>query len=99
MAVVGITGTDGKTTVTNLIDAILEAGGIRTGLMSTVDFKIAGERSQNSTRFTTLEAPEAQALLARMLEAGAQCAVLETTSSGLALHRVWAVAYDVVRAS
>jgi UDP-N-acetylmuramoyl-L-alanyl-D-glutamate--2,6-diaminopimelate ligase len=95
MAVVGITGTDGKTTVTNLIDALLEAGGLRTGLMSTVDFKIAGERHQNNTRFTTLEAPDVQANLARMADAGTQCAVLETTSSGLALHRVWAIAYDV----
>lgn len=95
MAVVGVTGTDGKTTVTNLIDAILEAGGYRTGLMSTVDFKIAGQRSQNNTRFTTLEAPDVQTLLARMLEAETQCAILETTSSGLALYRVWATAYDV----
>ncbi len=95
MAVIGVTGTDGKTTVTNLVDAILEAGGFRTGLMSTVDFKIAGERSQNNTRFTTLEAPEVQERLARMADARTQCAVLETTSSGLALHRVWAVAYDV----
>ena len=95
MAVVGITGTDGKTSVTNLIDAILEAGGLRAGLMSTVDFKIAGKRTQNNTRFTTLEAPEVQALLARMAAVGTQAAILETTSSGLALYRVWATAYDV----
>ncbi len=95
MAVVGVTGTDGKTTTTNLIDAILEAGGVRCGLMSTVDFKAGDERVQNNSRFTTLEAPEAQALLARMADAGAQCAVLETTSSGLALYRVHGVVYDV----
>jgi UDP-N-acetylmuramoyl-L-alanyl-D-glutamate--2,6-diaminopimelate ligase len=95
MAVVGVTGTDGKTSVTNLIEAILEAGGLRTGLMSTVDFKIAGERTQNNTRFTTLEAPEVQELLARMVGAGTQAAMLETTSSGLALYRVWRIAYDV----
>ncbi|HEY7974651.1 MAG TPA: UDP-N-acetylmuramoyl-L-alanyl-D-glutamate--2,6-diaminopimelate ligase, partial [Ktedonobacterales bacterium] len=95
MAVVGVTGTDGKTTTTNLIDAILEAGGVRCGLMSTVDFKAGGARIQNNSRFTTLEAPEVQALLTQMVEAGAQCAVLETTSSGLALQRVHGVAYDV----
>ncbi|HEY7849917.1 MAG TPA: UDP-N-acetylmuramoyl-L-alanyl-D-glutamate--2,6-diaminopimelate ligase [Ktedonobacterales bacterium] len=95
MAVVGVTGTDGKTTTTNLIDAILEAGGMRCGLMSTVDFKAGGARIQNNSRFTTLEAPEVQALLTQMVEAGAQCAVLETTSSGLALQRVHGVAYDV----
>lgn len=95
MAVVGVTGTDGKTSVTNLIDAILEASGWRSGLMSTVDFKIAGQRIKNNTRFTTLEAPEVQESLARMLAADTQVAVVETTSSGLALHRVWDVAYDV----
>jgi UDP-N-acetylmuramoyl-L-alanyl-D-glutamate--2,6-diaminopimelate ligase len=95
MDVIGVTGTDGKTTTTNLIDALLTAGGRRTGLMSTVDFKIGGERWPNNTRFTTLEAPEVQELLRRMAEAGVECAVVETTSSGLALHRVWGIAYDV----
>lgn len=99
LAVVGVTGTDGKTTTTNLIDAILEAGGIRCGLMSTVDFKSGGRRIQNNSRFTTLEAPEVQSLLAGMVEAGANCAVLETTSSGLALHRVYGVHYDVAVAT
>ncbi len=95
MAVIGVTGTDGKTTTTNLIDAILEAGGVRCGLMSTVDFKLDGKRIQNDSRFTTLEAPEVQSLLAQMADTGAQCAILETTSSGLALHRVAGVSYDV----
>lgn len=95
MAVVGVTGTDGKTTTTYLIDAILEAGGIRCGLMSTVNFKAGAERIQNNSRFTTLEAPEVQTLLAQMARAGTSCAVLETTSSGLALHRVHGVSYDV----
>ncbi|HEX8997929.1 MAG TPA: UDP-N-acetylmuramoyl-L-alanyl-D-glutamate--2,6-diaminopimelate ligase [Ktedonobacterales bacterium] len=95
LAVIGVTGTDGKTTTTNLIDAILEAGGFRSGLMSTVDFKVGGKRTQNGSRFTTLEAPEVQAMLAQMVEAGANCAVVETTSSGLALHRVYGVNYDV----
>ena len=95
MAVIGVTGTDGKTTTTNLIDAILEAGGVSCGLMSTVDFKAGGKRIQNNSRFTTLEAPEVQSLLAQMVDAGTACAVLETTSSGLALHRVYGVAYDV----
>lgn len=93
--VIGVTGTDGKTTTTNLIDAILQAAGRRTGLMSTVDFKIGTERWQNNSRFTTLEAPEVQALLARMRAAGVQSAIVETTSSGLALDRVEGVEYDL----
>jgi UDP-N-acetylmuramoyl-L-alanyl-D-glutamate--2,6-diaminopimelate ligase len=95
MGVVGVTGTDGKTTTANLIEAILAAAGRRTGLMSTVEFKIGETRQPNNTRFTTLEAPEVQRVLAEMVTAGVECAVVETTSSGLELHRVQGVEYDV----
>lgn len=95
MEVIGVTGTDGKTTTTNLVECLLARAGRSTGLMSTVDFKIGDQRWHNDTRFTTLEAPEVQALLARMAGAGVDCAVVETTSSGLALHRVTGVEYDV----
>ena len=95
MSVVGVTGTDGKTTTVSLIEAMLAAAGRRTGLMSTVDFKIGDERRPNNTRFTTLEAPEVQRVLAEMVAARVECAVVETTSSGLELHRVHGVAYDV----
>lgn len=95
MSVVGVTGTDGKTTTANLIEAMLAAAGRRTGLMSTVDFKIGENRWPNNTRFTTLEAPEVQRVLAEMVVARVECAVVETTSSGLELHRVQGVEYDV----
>ena len=64
--VVGVTGTDGKTTTTNLVEALLAGAGRRTGMMSTVDFKIGERRWDNASRFTTLEAPEVQTLLADM---------------------------------
>src|SRR5262249_39425553 len=95
MEVIGVTGTDGKTTTTTLIDAILTAAGRTTGVMSTVNFKIGDTRWPNNSRFTTLEAPEVQALLAQMAESGVRTAIVETTSSGLELHRVWGVEYDV----
>ncbi|MFI5272182.1 MAG: UDP-N-acetylmuramoyl-L-alanyl-D-glutamate--2,6-diaminopimelate ligase [Ktedonobacterales bacterium] len=95
MGIIGVTGTDGKTTTTNLIEALLAAGGRRTGLMSTVDVKIGDQRAANNSRFTTLEAPEVQRTLAEMRAAGVEWAIVETTSSGLALHRVYGVAYDV----
>lgn len=95
MEVIGVTGTDGKTTTSNIIDAIMSTSGLRTGLMSTVDFKIGEKRWANNTRFTTLEAPEVQELLAQMVEQQVQCAIVETTSSGLALHRVYQIAYDI----
>ena len=95
MDVIGVTGTDGKTTTTNLIDALLTAAGRHTGLMSTVDFKIGDRRWPNNSRFTTLEAPEVQRVLEQMASNAVECAVVETTSSGLALHRVHGVEYDV----
>ena len=95
MEVIGVTGTDGKTTTSNIIDAIMTTAGQRTGLISTVDFKIGEKRWANNTRFTTLEAPEVQTLLAQMVEQRVQCAIVETTSSGLALHRVHQIAYDI----
>ena len=95
MEVIGVTGTDGKTTTSNIIDGIMTAAGRRTGLTSTVDFKIGAQRWANNTRFTTLEAPEVQEMLARMVEQRVECAIVETTSSGLALHRVYQIAYDI----
>lgn len=95
MEVIGVTGTDGKTTTANLIDRVISAAGRRTGLMSTVDFKIGNDRWPNNSRFTTLEAPDVQRLLRQMVGGGVEVAVVETTSSGLELHRVWGVEYDI----
>jgi UDP-N-acetylmuramoyl-L-alanyl-D-glutamate--2,6-diaminopimelate ligase len=95
MEVIGVTGTDGKTTTANLIEAILAGSGKRTGLMSTVEFKIGSERWPNNTRFTTLEAPDVQKLLKQMADQGVEAAVVETTSSGLELQRVFGVEYDI----
>jgi UDP-N-acetylmuramoyl-L-alanyl-D-glutamate--2,6-diaminopimelate ligase len=95
MLVIGVTGTDGKTTTSNLLETLLARAGHATGLVSTVDFKAGDRRWQNDSRFTTLEAPEVQALLAEMADAGVSSAVVETTSSGLALHRVAGVEYDI----
>jgi len=53
LRVIGVTGTDGKTTTINLINAILEEAGYRTGLLGTVDFKIGERRWENETRLTT----------------------------------------------
>ena len=95
LAVVGITGTDGKTTTSFLATAALEAAGIRTGMTGTAATRIGGVQAANEAHATTPEAPELQRALRAMLVAGDTAAVIETTSHGLALNRVDAIAYDV----
>ena len=86
MRVVGITGTNGKTTTSYLVNAVFEATGIRCGLMGTVTYRI-GDQSFDATR-TTPEAPEVQAFMRQMVEAGCGACVMEVSSHALALHRV-----------
>jgi UDP-N-acetylmuramoyl-L-alanyl-D-glutamate--2,6-diaminopimelate ligase len=68
LCTIGVTGTDGKTTTSNLISTLLETAGKRSGLMTTANFKIRGQEWENATRQSTLEALEIQQLLRRMLD-------------------------------
>jgi UDP-N-acetylmuramoyl-L-alanyl-D-glutamate--2,6-diaminopimelate ligase len=95
LTVVGVTGTDGKTTTTNLIYNILKAAGIRVGMISTVNAVIGDETIPIGLHVTTPPAPEVQMYLRRMVDAGLTHCVLETTSHGLAQGRVRGVDYDV----
>ncbi|HEX7735937.1 MAG TPA: UDP-N-acetylmuramoyl-L-alanyl-D-glutamate--2,6-diaminopimelate ligase [Ktedonobacteraceae bacterium] len=95
LCTIGVTGTDGKTTTSNLISTILDAAGKRNGLMTTANFKISGQEWQNSTRQSTLEALDIQQFLRRLLDAGATHAVIESTSHGLELQRVRGCAFDI----
>lgn len=95
LTVVGITGTDGKTTTAYLAVAALEAAGRRTGMIGTIATRIGGRTEAHDVHATTPEAPELQALLRAMVDAGDEVAVVETTSHGLALERVGSIAYDV----
>jgi len=92
---VGVTGTDGKTTTVHLIDAVLEAGGLSSGYLSSVEFKAGGGPQLNATHMTTLQSPEVQALLAEMVAGGRDCAVIEASSHGLALRRIDGCGFDV----
>jgi UDP-N-acetylmuramoyl-L-alanyl-D-glutamate--2,6-diaminopimelate ligase len=94
LATIGVTGTDGKTTTAFLAVAGLEAAGVPSGLSGTVETKVGRVREPNPEHVTTPEAPELQRLLRAMAQAGDRAAVLETTSHGLALQRVEAIAYD-----
>jgi len=95
LTVIGVTGTDGKTTTTTLIRAILEAAGYPTGMVSTVSATIGSEEIDTGFHTTTPDAPDIQGYLARMVAAGMTHAVLETTSHGLEQERVAAIDFDV----
>src|SRR5579859_6014004 len=95
LCTIGVTGTDGKTTTSNLIHTILRAAGMRAGLMTTANFKLDGQEWENTTRQSTLEALEVQQLLRRMVDEGITHAVIEATSHGLELQRVRGCAFDV----
>ena len=88
LEVIGVTGTDGKTTTGYLAVAALDAGGRRPGMIGTVALRIGDKEWPNDDRNTTPEALELQALLADMVEAGNDCVVMEATSHGLAQSRV-----------
>jgi UDP-N-acetylmuramoyl-L-alanyl-D-glutamate--2,6-diaminopimelate ligase len=95
LRIIGVTGTDGKTTTCYLINAVLEGAGRRTGLIGTVDYKIGERWESNPTRLTTPGAPEVQGMLRAMADSGADCAILESTSHGLELRRLDQCEYDV----
>jgi UDP-N-acetylmuramoyl-L-alanyl-D-glutamate--2,6-diaminopimelate ligase len=86
MRVIGVTGTNGKTTTSYLINSIFEAAGIPCGLMGTVTYRV-GDRSFDATR-TTPEAVEVQELLRQMASAGSGACVMEVSSHALSLKRV-----------
>ncbi len=89
---IGITGTKGKTTTTYMIKSILEAAGIRTGLIGTIEV-IIGEK-YIPAKNTTPESYELQEYFYEMAEAGIEAVVMEVSSQGLMLHRVSGFQFD-----
>jgi UDP-N-acetylmuramyl-tripeptide synthetase len=93
LELVGVTGTNGKTTTSYLIDSALRAAGERVGLVGTVEYRVA-DRIAEAVR-TTPEASDLQALLREMVDAGCRRAVLEVSSHSLALKRVHGLEFKV----
>jgi len=93
LTMLGITGTNGKTTTAYLLDSALRALGQVTGLIGTVETRI-GQDAIKSVR-TTPESPDLHALFAVMLERGVDTCTMEVSSHALALHRVDGVRFDV----
>ncbi|HCC23386.1 TPA: hypothetical protein DF272_04410 [Candidatus Falkowbacteria bacterium] len=94
MIVIGVTGTNGKSTTVSLIAKALEAGGDKVGALSTVMFKVAGEEELNDKKMTMLGRFQLQKYLKRMVDAGCKYAVVETSSQGVEQYRHIAINYD-----
>ena len=95
LTVIGITGTDGKTSTLNLIFSILKQAGYKTGMISTVNAVIGDEVLDTGLHVTTPDAPDVQRLMAQMVAAGAEYCLLESTSHGISQHRVTACDIDL----
>jgi UDP-N-acetylmuramoyl-L-alanyl-D-glutamate--2,6-diaminopimelate ligase len=93
LTLVGITGTNGKTTTSYLVEALLRARGLATGVIGTIQYVLGEERRPASQ--TTPEALELQGMLALMRERGVRGVAMEVSSHALALSRVEGLAFDV----
>jgi UDP-N-acetylmuramoyl-L-alanyl-D-glutamate--2,6-diaminopimelate ligase len=95
LIMIGVTGTNGKTSTVDLIRGILRAAGCQTGMLSTLKAIIGDYQEPLELHVSTPEAPVVQRYLRQMVDAGMTHCVLETTSIGLAQHRVTAVEFDI----
>lgn len=95
LIVVGVTGTKGKSTTCRLIASVLEAGGHKVGLLSTVEFQIGDKRWLNDKKMTMLGRGHIQSMLRKMVKAGCTYAVVETSSEGILQFRHFGLLYDI----
>ncbi|MBA2247633.1 MAG: UDP-N-acetylmuramoyl-L-alanyl-D-glutamate--2,6-diaminopimelate ligase [Chloroflexia bacterium] len=95
LTTIGITGTDGKTTTSHLIDHVLRRTGHVTGMIGTIGITIGSTRSDELPHQTTPESNLVQGYLRESVEAGCDTAIIEATSHGLATHRLDGVEFDI----
>lgn len=95
LKVIGVTGTNGKTTTAFLIHRMLHKSGKKVGLMSTVAYGVGDDIRPQMTHMTTSSVPVIMKRLKEMRAAGVEWLVLETTSHALAQHRVWGIPYTI----
>lgn len=95
MRVIGVTGTNGKTTASFMIHRMMVEAGLDTGLMTTVAYGVNDDVTPQIEHMTTVSAPLLNRRLADMRQQGAKWLVLETTSHALDQHRVWGVPYEI----
>lgn len=95
LRMIGVTGTDGKTSTASMVHHVLTTSGIQCGMISTVNALIGKSELDTGFHVTTPDSPEIQAYLAEMVRAGMTHCVLESTSHGLAQGRVIAAEFDI----
>ncbi len=93
--VIGITGTNGKTSTTFMVHRMLTNAGINTGLMSTVAYGVNDDIKEQMEHMTTVSTPLLLKRIRAMKKQGMEWLVLETTSHALAQHRVWGIPYSI----
>jgi UDP-N-acetylmuramoyl-L-alanyl-D-glutamate--2,6-diaminopimelate ligase len=93
LKVVGITGTKGKTTLTYLLESILQKAGFQVGVIGTVNYRWPN-MAQAAPR-TTPEAPDLERMMSEMAKQGVTYCVIEASSHALDLKRVWGVHFDI----
>lgn len=95
LRVIGVTGTNGKTTTTMYIYTMLHSAGIKAAFMSTVAYGSLGEVKMQKEHITTARAGVLQKQLKEFAEQGVEWVVVETSSHALAQHRVWGIPYEI----
>ena len=96
LRVIGVTGTNGKTTTCHMIASILEASGEKVGMATTTSFQINEKKWTNTTNMTTMSPFALQKLLSQMAAAGCTYAVVETSSHAISQYRNWGIRYFAV---
>lgn len=95
MRVIGVTGTNGKTTTSFMIHRMLVESGLNVGLMTTVGYGVNNDINPQIEHMTTASAPILNKRLSAMKKAGVEWLVLEVTSHALAQYRTWGVPYEI----
>ena len=94
--VIGITGTNGKTTTSCMISKILDESGNKNAMMTTIYYKIGKKIQRNNSKMTTMDPFILQKMLRQAVDEGCRYAIVETTSHAISQHRIWGIKYNIL---